>query len=191
MKNQVLVAALLLASYAAMAGDIYVCKGSNGVKSYQGTPCANATDQLSRGAYDDSLGREGTPVSASNSDTQALPVTQTMVQESNPGPGALAPVAEPAGYQCQAGSRLWVQKKPCPATYTVSKVVDVDGHDQSGNLISGTGTIQQEAPVQSKQMTSDDICDSVHKGVKVAGGSRASDQSYERNKLRNENNCGA
>lgn len=41
----------------AHAGDVYVCKGADGIDSYQSVPCAADASQLSHGSYDDSIGK--------------------------------------------------------------------------------------------------------------------------------------
>jgi hypothetical protein len=45
-------AALLGLMGRAHAGDIYVCKGANGVNTYQNTPCPKPASQLQHSTYD-------------------------------------------------------------------------------------------------------------------------------------------
>ena len=179
-------AALLGLMGRAHAGDIYVCKGANGVNTYQNTPCPKPASQLQHSTYDASLARPGTPPA----DGVQQPVQQRELHQApaagstytNPPP---APAA-PTGYQCTAGRRTWIQRTPCPATYQASQLVQVDGHMiDTGRPVSGTGWMESEKPVQQQTMDRDALCDRVRAGARIGqgGGSDAS-QSYERNKLK-------
>lgn len=42
---------------SAHAGNIYICKGANGVNTYQNIPCAKPADQIRHDRYDDALTR--------------------------------------------------------------------------------------------------------------------------------------
>jgi hypothetical protein len=184
-------AAGLLASVGlSHAGDIYTCKGANGVNTYQNTPCAKPANQLQHSTYDASLARPGTPA---RDDVQE-PVQQREVYQAPPARDAYArpqqSPAAPSGYQCTAGRRTWIQKTPCPATYSTSNFVGIDGHLMDGTPVHGTGFVPRENPVQQQQLSRDALCDQVRAGARVGqgGGSDAS-QSYERNKLK-RNLCG-
>jgi len=180
----------LSVAHTVIAGDIYVCKGSNGVNTYQNTPCPKPADQLQHNTYDASLARPGTPPP----DDVRQPVQQRELHQApladaaNTG-SSPAPIA-PTGYQCTAGRRTWIQRTPCPATYQDSQSVDVDGHTIDGQMVTGTGWINVEKPVQQQAMDRDALCDQVRARARIgqSGGSDAS-QSYERNKLK-RNLCG-
>jgi hypothetical protein len=186
------VIAFLAVSGVVHAGDIYVCKGANGVNTYQNTPCPKPASQLQHSTYDASLARPGTPPP---DDVRQQPVQQRELHQA-PLVGAAysnssaAPV-KPTGYQCTAGRRTWIQRTPCPATYQASQFVHVDGHMiDTGQPVSGTGWMDSEKPVQQQTMDRDALCDQVRAGARIGqgGGSDAS-QSYERNKLK-RNLCG-
>jgi len=180
----VLVAAAVGVGSAA-AGDIYVCKGANGVNTYQNTPCPKPASQLQHSTYDPSLARPGTPPA----DDVQQPVQQRELRRA-PAAGSTdanpPPPAAPTGYQCTAGRHTWIQRTPCPATYQASQLVQVDGHMiDTGRPVSGTGWMESEKPVQQQTMDRDALCDRVRAGARIGqgGGSDAS-QSYERNKLK-------
>lgn len=178
-------AALLGLMGRAHTGDIYVCKGANGVNTYQNTPCPKPASQLQHSTYDASLARPGTPPA----DDVQQPVQQRELLRA-PAAGSTdanppAPAA-PTGYQCTAGRRTWIQRTPCPATYQASQLVQVDGHMiDTGRPVSGTGWMESEKPVQQQTMDRDALCDRVRAGARIGqgGGSDAS-QAYERNKLK-------
>jgi len=177
-------AALLGLMGQAQAGDIYVCKGANGVNTYQNTPCPKPASQLQHSTYDASLARPGTPPA----DGVQQPVQQRELYRA-PAAGSTdanpPPPAAPTGYQCTAGRRTWIQRTRCPTTYTEAQSVDVDGRTIDGQMVTGTGWINIEKPVQQQTMDRDTLCDQVRAGARIgqSGGSDAS-QAYERNKLK-------
>jgi hypothetical protein len=57
----VLAVAALVAMGSAHAGDIYTCKGANGVNTYQNTPCATSTKQLGHQTYSADMARAPAP----------------------------------------------------------------------------------------------------------------------------------
>lgn len=187
-----LAAATLLGLAAqAQAGDIYVCKGANGVNTYQNTPCTEPANQLQHGTYDDSMARPSTPPPnelrrpVQQRELHQAPLVGTAYNNSSPAPAA------PTGYQCTAGSRTWIQRTPCPSTYQDSQLVRVNGHMMdTGQQVTGTGWVDSDRPVRQQTMDRDTLCDQVHSGARIGqgGGSDAS-QSYERNKLK-RNLCG-
>lgn len=183
-------AALLGLVAQAQAGDIYVCKGANGVNIYQNTPCPKPASQLQHSTYDPSLARPGTPPP----DDVQQPVQQRELRQV-PLAGAAEthsppPASAPTGYQCTAGRRTWIQRTPCPATYQASQFVRVNGHMMdTGQPVSGTGWLDAERPVQQQTMDRDALCDQVHAGARIGQGGSSASQSYERNKLK-RNLCG-
>ena len=48
---------LLLGAGLAQAGDIYTCKGKDGVNVYQNIPCPKPAEELKHSAYNASMGR--------------------------------------------------------------------------------------------------------------------------------------
>lgn len=184
------IAVALMSARAAHAGDIYVCKGANGVNTYQNTPCPKPVDQLQHSTYNAEMARPGTPPP----DDVRQPVQQREVYEAPPQVGAntSAPrvAAAPAAYQCTAGNRTWIQRTPCPATYQTSQFVHVDGHlVGTGEPVSGTGVMLNDRPVQQQTMGHDALCDQVRAGARIGRGGSSASQSYERNKIK-RNLCG-
>lgn len=183
-------AALLGLVAQAQAGDIYTCKGANGVNTYQNTPCPKPESQLQHSTYDPSLARPGTPPP----DDVQQPVQQRELRQV-PLAGAAEthsppPAPAPTGYQCTAGRRTWIQRTPCPATYQASQFVQVNGHMMdTGQPVSGTGWLDAERPVQQQTMDRDALCDQVRAGARIGQGGSSASQSYERNKLK-RNLCG-
>ncbi len=184
------VVAFFALSGGARAGDIYTCKGANGVNVYQNTPCPPKQAELKHSRYDESLSR-----APAAQDTDDQVVQQRVVQEQPPaggsasttrqGGGAPAPAA---AYQCTAGRRTWIQKTPCPSTYSQAAPVNVTGFTVSGQHFTGNGFMNQQAPVQQQSMDQSDLCDRVNAGANVGGDSESS-RSYERNKIK-RNLCG-
>jgi hypothetical protein len=180
----------LAACWNARAGDIYTCKGANGVNVYQNTPCPTPQAQLRHSRYDESLARAPAPQAG---EPQA--VQQRVVQEPPPagghestaGQGGEAP-APTVAYQCTAGRRTWIQKTPCPSTYSQAAPVNVTGFTASGQHFTGSGFMNQQTPVRQQSMDQDDLCDRVRAGANVGGNSESS-RSYERNKIK-RNLCG-
>ncbi|KRE86915.1 hypothetical protein ASG75_01740 [Rhodanobacter sp. Soil772] len=185
------VVAFLAVSGGVHAGDIYVCKGANGVNSYQNTPCPTPAAELQHNTYDAALARPGTQPPP---DGAQQPVQQREVYQAPPAGDAYvnsqrSPSA-PTGYQCTASRRTWIQKTPCPATYSTSNFVDIDGHLMDGTPVRGTGFMPVDKPVQQQQLSRDALCDQVRAGARVGqGGGSSASQSYERNKLK-RNLCG-
>lgn len=175
-----------------MAGNIYVCKGKHGVNVYQNTLCANAAAQLQHSTFNDDVGRPSAPEPAyermptgnSNNASAAVAVANhrnAPVQQSS------EPVQH--AYACQAGNKRWIQSTPCPATYTKSQMVDVDGYSDNGTPMSGTAFVPTQAPVQSQTLDAQQICDRLNHFASTGHGDAAA-QGYERNKLRAKYNCG-
>lgn len=177
-------------SGGAHGGDIYTCKGANGVTVYQNTPCPTPQAQVKHSSYDESLARAPAPQEGAPQVVQ-----QRVVQEQVPaggtastaGQGGEAP-APTVAYQCTAGRRTWIQKTPCPSTYRQVVPVDVSGFTASGEHFSGGGFMDQQAPVRQQSMDQQTLCDRVRAGANVGGNSESS-RSYERNKIK-RNLCG-
>lgn len=180
----------LSACWSARAGDIYTCKGADGVTVYQNTPCPTPQAQLQHSRYDESLARAPAP---QEGELQA--VQQRVVQEQAPagggantaGQGSEAP-APTVAYQCTAGRRTWIQKTPCPSTYSQAAPVNVTGFTAGGQHFTGNGWVNQPAPVRQQPMDQEALCASVRAGANVGGNSESS-RSYERNKIK-RNLCG-
>lgn len=172
----------------AHAGDIYVCKGANGVNTYQNIPCPTPSAQLQHNTYDASLARPGTLPPEGEQQVQQREVYQappTGTAHSTPQKEPAAPM----GYQCTAGRRTWIQKAPCPATYSSSNFVDINGHLMDGTPAHGTGFMPVDKPVQQQQLDRDTLCKQVRAGARVGQGGSSASQSYERNKIK-RNQCG-
>lgn len=75
--------ALLAITGSAAAGDIYVCKGAHGVKSYQNVPCAQVSDQVGHNTYSNAMARP------------AQPPSYTVQQYSAPAPRPVSRAARP------------------------------------------------------------------------------------------------
>ena len=185
------VVAFLAVSGGVHAGDIYVCKGANGVNSYQNTPCPTPAAELQHNTYDAALARPGTQPPPDGAQQR---VQQREVYQAQPAGDAYANSQQgpsaPTGYQCTASRRTWIQKTPCPATYSTSNFVDIDGHLMDGTPVRGTGFMPVDKPVQQQQLSRDALCDQVRAGARVGqGGGSSASQSYERNKLK-RNLCG-
>lgn len=182
-------AGLLTSVGLSHAGDIYTCKGANGVNTYQNTPCPKPESQLQHSTYDASLARPGTPPP----DAAEQPVQQGEVNQAPPRAVADSSAPRqntpPAAYRCTAGNRTWIQRTPCPATYREGQSVDVDGRTMEGQMVRGTGWIDVEKPVQQQVMSQDALCDQVRAGARIGQGGSSASQSYERNKLK-RNLCG-
>lgn len=184
-------AGLLTSVGLSHAGDIYTCKGANGVNVYQNTPCPTKQPELRHSTYDESLSR-----APATQDTEPQVVQQRAVQEQAPAgahagtadQGSEAPPAPTVAYQCTAGRRTWIQKTPCPSTYSQAAPVDVSGFTASGQHFTGSGWVDRRAPVRQQSMDQNELCDRVRAGANVGGGSEAS-RSYERNKIK-RNLCG-
>lgn len=178
-------AGLIWAGTAA-AGDVYVCKGPNGVNSYQNTPCAPGKE-LKHQTFSDSLGRPPAPPAY-----REIPPPPPLPENPGRGIGVAGLDVEreaPAGYECTAGRRTWVQTAPCPATYTTGAPITVNGVNQFGQPIHGTGTVAQQAPVQQQELDHDTLCSKVQDGANMGHGWTAGRQSYERTKLRGQLGC--
>ncbi|WP_244754314.1 DUF4124 domain-containing protein [Rhodanobacter sp. B2A1Ga4] len=186
-----LVAGLLVCAGWAHAGDIYTCKGTNGVNVYQNTPCPPKQPQLKHRQYDESMARAPSPQA-----TEPQVVQQRVVQGQAPadgyantaGQGREVAPAPTVAYQCTAGRRTWIQKTPCPSTYNQAAPVNVTGFTASGQHFTGNGWVDQRAPVREQSMDQSSLCDRVRAGANVGGDSEAS-RSYERNKIK-RNLCG-
>lgn len=185
-----LVAMIMLSQLSAvvLAGDIYTCKGADGVNIYQNTPCSKVGSQISHNTYNESMAKPSAlPLQATAPEQQAgdsfhaSPATPTAVAQAAP--------QAPSAYQCTAGRRTWVQFTPCQATYTVGGVVDIEGRTSSGERVSGTGFVPTQRPVRQTVLDKDALCDKVRAGTMIAGAGSPSSQSYERNKIK-RNQCG-
>ena len=66
---------------------------------------------------------------------------------------------EAVGWICQIPAQRWLQFSPCPATYTHSAPVDVDGVIAGmGQMVHGTGSVSVDSPVQSFPLDSNGVC---------------------------------
>lgn len=181
-------AALLLAVGVTHAGDIYTCKGPGGVNVYQNTPCPTPQAELKHSQYDAAMARAPAPPPVAYAGSQAMPgqvnaappreVQQPVQQQGD----------ATAGYRCTAGRKSWIQFAPCPSTYNAPALVDVDGFTTTGQHVTGTGWVHQQAPVRQTTMDRDTLCAQVAAGANV-GGRTDGDKAYERNKVR-RNLCG-
>jgi len=182
-----------VASNAALAGDIYICKNASGSKTYQNTPCATAAATLKHGTFDPALEQQ---LAAPVNQGQQVAVQQRRVSSGEAGMQAVSyGGAQPsqqdstAAYQCTAGRRTWVQRSPCPTTYGVGTSEHIEGFTAGGTHVSGTAFGTQQAPVQQNSLNQQTLCDQVNSGAKMGRGLSDTEQSYERNKIRHEQ-CG-
>ncbi len=111
-----------------------------------------------------------------------------MVGWSAPTPAAQAygPASEPiAGWICTAGQRRWLQFSPCPATYMRVSSVDMEGTTDSGEHMTGSGTVSTPTPVQQQPLTADQVCDALgDPSVRIPH--HGSSDVYERNILKSK-----
>lgn len=188
------VVAVLLAmlSNMAVAGDIYICKNTSGSKTYQNTPCATAAATLKHGTFDPALEQQGAHVDESGQvvvQQRIVTSASGVARAVNYGGQQVAQQDTTAAYQCTAGRRTWVQRTPCPATFGVGTSEHIEGFTNYGTHVSGTAFGTQQAPVQQNNLNQQTLCDQVNAGAKMGRGLSDTQQSYERNKIKNEQ-CG-
>lgn len=175
--TQVVLGLVLCAVTAsAEAGDIYVCKGADGVKRFQDVPCAKPAEAAGHQQYDANMARQPAPPAY-----VAPPPRAAEPPERYEASAYEPPPAPPSAYKCTAGRKTWVQMTPCPKTYTVFDPVDVSGYTNTGEHVNGFGTVRRAAPVQQQSLDRSELCTLVRQHVSM-GQRRESLNAYERNK---------
>lgn len=193
--------ALVLAAALATAASAYKCKQSDGSIAFQQTPCAATAEQLGHQSYErqpDAPHQQYVPSrDGAEAQMRAEAEAGAEARAVAGSRGVLAPVPTiPApvvaeGYSCSDGSKTWIQQAPCPPTVKTNRFVPVSrAVGPRGERANGSAVVQQETPVQQRPMTREDICRQVRSGADTQQKEqRASDSSYERNKLRSQYGC--
>lgn len=173
---------LVLASIGtAYAGTLYVCKGANGVKAYQDTPCPDTAKTVGTGTF------KSTPYAPPVARAVQPPADPQPAPQARPQQPTPVPVAQqPVGWICETGSRQWLQFSPCPATYMRAQAVDVDGHIAGTAVpVHGTGSINVPTPVQSTPLGRAGVCAALgDRSIRVSH--HGSSDTYERGILRSK-----
>ena len=182
---------LCLPAFAGLAhaGDIYTCKGADGVNTYQSAPCANPAAELSHRQYDQGLAR-----SAARSTEHPGRMPDPSPASPVPAPPAAAYSAasrQPtAGYLCTNDKGSWIQLEPCPTITTRTERTDVYSYVTStGERVNSTGYAQKPVPIHQRELDQDALCGQVLAGARFGRGLSDTQQSYERNKIK-RNQCG-
>lgn len=94
-------------------------------------------------------------------------------------------------YSCFDGAKTWVQQTPCPATVVRDHSVPITRVvGPRGETAQGSALVARETAVQQRPISRDEVCRRVQSGTATSHKEqRASDASYERNKLRSNNGC--
>jgi hypothetical protein len=194
MKRVTAIVVALLISNIALAGNIYKCKGTNGVPIYQNSPCAQASKTLMHEQYANPV--ESAPVqqrqanygnSAPQSAYYGAAPQQYQVQDAPP-----QQQAQTDGHLCHAGNKTWMQTAPCPSSYTRYDSAPVTGTTFGGTQIHGTVSVPHEYHVEDNALDHDAMCQAISAHVNVGQSRQSSaDSTYERNKLRSQYNCGS
>lgn len=130
---------------AVRAGNIYTCKGANGVNTYQNLPCAKPAEQIQHATYDDALARPGTPAPTAPRDRYgtAAPAHRGM-GAAIPPPAALP--ATTGGLGSSAYQRGEVQGTRC-----------VNARGQVYYTAAGCGTSTQRVGTQERLWRGDTV----------------------------------
>lgn len=184
------VVAFFALSGGAHAGDIYICKGPNGVNSYQNTPCASPAAQLRHSEYDATLARPGTPPPVTEVERGGSVMVPPQVSPPPRQPVQTAQARPIVGFRCTDDYRSWLQVTPCPTSTSRSELVNVRGTlTTTGEPVTGTAFAPRTVPIQQEALDADAFCGLLGTGVRLGRGLSASSESYERNKIK-RNLCG-
>ncbi|HET6631554.1 MAG TPA: hypothetical protein VFG73_02445 [Rhodanobacteraceae bacterium] len=191
MKRVAVLAGLLVLAAGAQAGDIYKCKGPNG-PVFQGRPCAAGATQAHQHYHDEPSNR---PVVHRPSYRYHSSRPAVVVQRSAPVVrSAPRRAASTAAHRCTAGNKTWVQTGPCPTDYSVKVHSHLDGwaHTAYGDLpVSGESYRKEARPVRDNAMSKQALCTALSNHAAMGQDSdNGPDDAYERNKLRDQMNCG-
>lgn len=195
-----LAAAVLALAAAFPNATVYKCKQSDGSIAFQQTPCAAAAEQVGQQNFNREPdapheqyvpSRDG-PEARKRAETEEAEVNARFIAGQR---GLLAPTAPPErtadGYSCSDGGKTWIQQTPCPSTVMTDRFVPVSqAVGPRGERVNGAATVSQETAVQQRGITRDEVCRQVRAGAATQHKEqRASDASYERNKLRSQYGC--
>lgn len=188
---------LLLLAFVALpcsAGQIYKCKGPKGEVIFSNIKCPEKSEVQSVSTYQPSPDSPDQLRAAHQEARRIRDRDSAVVYDQPAQSGTQRAEAAPAGFQCEANGKRWVQSAPCPATSTrrVSDSYHVDGVIAgTGEFVTGTahGSHQETVPVSQKAISRDDLCDSIAKRERVAERGKDADSAYERRKLAHAN-CG-
>lgn len=183
-----LIAVLLFAiAPGAMAAEIFKCRDAAGAITFQQVPCA-AGSEVARQQY---VPQPDAPHEQYVPSRDGPQVAQhAAVPSTAPTLGATGIRPHAAGFACTDGSRTWIQDAPCPSTTTRVRSDFVTGTTTSGQRFNGTVTRRENVPVDSQALDRDALCEKIAKGAATSSKKRrASDDSYERNKMRRELGC--
>jgi hypothetical protein len=196
----IVASALVLAAALMPAANAYKCKQADGSIAFQQTPCAATAEQLGQQSYEHQPdaphqqyvpSRDG-PEARKQAETEEAEVSARFIAGQR---GLLAPTAPPErtadGYSCSDGGKTWIQQTPCPSTVMADRFVPVSqAVGPRGERANGAATVSQETAVQQRAISRDEVCRQVGTGAATQHKEqRASDASYERNKLRREYGC--
>lgn len=193
--------ALLTLAAAFPAANAYKCKQADGSIAFQQTPCAATAETLGQHRYErqpDVPHTQYVPSRDSRAAQERAAAEEARVQAQwvaasrgllAPLPSLDAPQAD--AYSCFDGAKTWVQQTPCPKTVVRGHAVPVSvSVGPRGETSQGTAMVPRETAVQQRPISRDEVCRQVQAGTATAQKEqRASDASYERNKLRNNNGC--
>jgi len=195
-----LAAAVIALAAALPNATAYKCKQADGSIAFQQTPCAAATERLGQQDFQKEPdaphqqyvpSRDG-PEAQKRAETEEAEVSARFIAGQR---GLLAPTAPPErtadGYSCSDGGKTWIQQTPCPSTVMADRFVPVlQAVGPRGERANGAATVSQETAVQQRAISRDEICRQAGAGAATQHKEqRASDASYERNKLRREYGC--
>lgn len=196
--------ALVLAAALMPSANAYKCKQADGSIAFQQTPCAATAEQLGQQSYERQPdaphqqyvpsrdGPEAQKRAEAEADAeaalsaQAVAASRGLLAPTSPSPATTA-----AGYSCSDGARTWIQQTPCPATVMADRFVPISqAVGPRGERANAAATVSQETAVQQRAITRDEVCRRVQSGTATQHKEqRASDASYERNKLRSQYGC--
>lgn len=193
-------AALLALAAAVPAANAYKCKQADGSIAFQQTPCAATAEALGQQSYERQPDVPHTQYVPSRDSRQAQERTaaeeariEAQWMAAQNGQLSVPTLDQPPGdaYSCFDGAKTWVQQTPCPRTVVRDHSVPVSVVvGPRGERANGTASVPRETAVQQRPISSDEVCRRVQAGTATAHKEqRASDASYERNKLRNNNGC--
>jgi hypothetical protein len=182
---------LALATVSASAGStVYTCKTDAGTV-YQDHPCATADATIdAKNVYapkpcGGSCGTSNGSASAESVKSRGRQVQQEQSEVS------VESVAVPSGFQCSGNGKTWIQGTPCPDSMTVYRPISVSGFDQYGNHFTGSGALKDQATVNQQGLSHDELCDQLHHQtpINTSRGKSGPSDTYERNKLRQQEGC--
>lgn len=193
--------ALLTLAAAFPAANAYKCKQADGSIAFQQVPCAATAETLGQHSYEREPDVPHTQYVPSRDSREAqersaAEEARIEAQFMAGSRGLLAPTpaleaAQADGYSCFDGAKSWVQQTPCPKTVVRDHSVPVTRVvGPRGETTQGAAMVPRETAVQQRPLSRDEVCRRVQAGTATAHKEqRASDASYERNKLRNNNGC--